>query len=547
VARLPKPGSDGNVWGEILNEYLGVEHNADGTLKARSDGSLLEGTTAPPGTNTSGSIVGSSVKAARADHTHKLGVHAGTHASAGADPLTPAAIGALAAAGLATYTVSGVAPSSPANGDVWWDTTVDLLKRWTGTTWAGLGSTTYASSNAVRPVATTPSRVPLTMIWGGQSSHPYGGSGGTITLHDTTDFAIGSESMKMVTNGSGGQTVLNQFGGPSVNWTNKVPVLWLKVENQAHVLDFKFWLGSSGFSNYYQWDLRENPAAYPILQDGQWVRLALPWGNAVVGGSPSRAALTDIQVHMYDDSAGQVTVHWGGFAQAPEPVSTWSNGVVSLAFDDGYASMFTAGRPYLDKYGFPATYYAITEVLWNHGAYPGYVTLAQAKQLEQQSGWEVASHAYTAAVHNANYTTLSSAAQLDDMRKAKNYLLSEGFSAADHFAYPSGAWNTTVVGNVRETFASARTVNSSLEETFPPADLMKLHSLAANTSTSLASLQAAVDRAYSNHEWLILTFHDIQASASGNLEISTANFQALVDYINTKGIPVRTVSDVLRS
>ncbi|HVS79036.1 MAG TPA: hypothetical protein VHD84_01970 [Candidatus Saccharimonadales bacterium] len=31
--RLPVPGSDDNVWGDILNDYLLVEHNADGSQK----------------------------------------------------------------------------------------------------------------------------------------------------------------------------------------------------------------------------------------------------------------------------------------------------------------------------------------------------------------------------------------------------------------------------------------------------------------------------------------------------------------------------------
>lgn len=31
VARLPVPGSDNNVWGSVLNDYLAVQHNADGT------------------------------------------------------------------------------------------------------------------------------------------------------------------------------------------------------------------------------------------------------------------------------------------------------------------------------------------------------------------------------------------------------------------------------------------------------------------------------------------------------------------------------------
>lgn len=31
MARLPKPGSDVNVWGEILNDYLLKQHKPDGT------------------------------------------------------------------------------------------------------------------------------------------------------------------------------------------------------------------------------------------------------------------------------------------------------------------------------------------------------------------------------------------------------------------------------------------------------------------------------------------------------------------------------------
>jgi hypothetical protein len=32
TARLPTPGSDDNTWGDILNTFLGVAHNSDGTL-----------------------------------------------------------------------------------------------------------------------------------------------------------------------------------------------------------------------------------------------------------------------------------------------------------------------------------------------------------------------------------------------------------------------------------------------------------------------------------------------------------------------------------
>jgi len=40
MSRLPTPGSDDGSWGTVLNDYLTVEHNADGTLKARTDGTV---------------------------------------------------------------------------------------------------------------------------------------------------------------------------------------------------------------------------------------------------------------------------------------------------------------------------------------------------------------------------------------------------------------------------------------------------------------------------------------------------------------------------
>lgn len=37
MVRLPQPGSDNNQWGDLLNTFLQVEHNADGTLKRSSE------------------------------------------------------------------------------------------------------------------------------------------------------------------------------------------------------------------------------------------------------------------------------------------------------------------------------------------------------------------------------------------------------------------------------------------------------------------------------------------------------------------------------
>jgi hypothetical protein len=40
MARLPTPGSDNDVWGNLLNDFLSVEMNTNGALKLRTDGTL---------------------------------------------------------------------------------------------------------------------------------------------------------------------------------------------------------------------------------------------------------------------------------------------------------------------------------------------------------------------------------------------------------------------------------------------------------------------------------------------------------------------------
>ncbi|HUD21201.1 MAG TPA: sialidase family protein [Candidatus Saccharimonadales bacterium] len=44
MSRLPNPGGDDGTWGSILNDYLSVEHNPDGTLKKASDISTAQTT-----------------------------------------------------------------------------------------------------------------------------------------------------------------------------------------------------------------------------------------------------------------------------------------------------------------------------------------------------------------------------------------------------------------------------------------------------------------------------------------------------------------------
>lgn len=105
MPRLPVPGSDDGTWGDILNAYLSVEHNADGTQKtvpiAKGGTGATDSTTARTnlglGTastkDTPAAGNASATEVVKGDDTRLTdsrtpSTHASTHASAGSDPVT---------------------------------------------------------------------------------------------------------------------------------------------------------------------------------------------------------------------------------------------------------------------------------------------------------------------------------------------------------------------------------------------------------------------------------------------------------------------------
>jgi peptidoglycan/xylan/chitin deacetylase (PgdA/CDA1 family) len=528
MSRLPTPGSDNGTWGSILNSFLEVSHNADGSLKPsalQTAGAVQLDTSASDIQALGTQAAGSTGKAADAGHVHP---HTGL------------------VQGTGKVTVDTTAPSGPATDDLWYDSANDLLKRWNGAGWELAGAAN--PSLGYRP----PDLVLKDKLFMGQAGHPfsYSGTGTTGNNNDTSDFVLGTEAITVTSNGAGNQAKISGTFSSVLDLTGKNLVVWVKLENYGNVLGGypRLYLGDTGLTNAYYWKLAETQNQ-PWGLDGEWHRVTLPFGTASTVGSPSRASLAALTMQIYDNSSGQVTFHLGGLATMAEPAVAWPSGVVSLAFDDGFISQFTTAKPYMDRYGFRGTAYVIAETLWNHAAYPNYLDLASSQQLEWDSGWEIATHAYSAANHNAGYTSIGQEAALADAQAAKDYLRSNGFKSPELFAYPLGNYDSGILANTRRLFGAARTISSYggyPDETVVPADLTRLRSMPVSTLNSLASVEAAVDRAYANKEWLILLFHDIQASASGNLQFSTANFQALMDYINTKGIPVRPVSEVLK-
>lgn len=148
MSRLPVPGSDDAVWGDILNDYLSVGHNPDGTHK-NSGGVTSLGATAPiissggatPVISITTATTGAAGSMSAADKTKLDGIESnatadmtgneiltalgsvdGSGSGLDADRLDGLEGSAYLKSNVQNMTVSATAPGSPGVGDIWIDT-----------------------------------------------------------------------------------------------------------------------------------------------------------------------------------------------------------------------------------------------------------------------------------------------------------------------------------------------------------------------------------------------------------------------------------------
>lgn len=379
---------------------------------------------------------------------------------------------------------------------------------------------------------------PAVVVTKFQSGHGFtNNASGSANLNDTTDFVQGTQSVSIITDGAGTAKTIKKTGMTAFSATGRYVRVWVKIVANAKVAGLQLYLGDTSLTNYYKWELKSS-ATQKWLTDGDWHCVTLSFGNATTTGSPTRGVITDAQFRFVDDGTGPINCLVNGIELVAEP-TRYTNGVVTLTFDDTYASHYTVAKPKLDQYGMPATAFVIQDYV---GA-SGRMTLAQLKQMQEHSGWEIAGHASTGAIHAARFTSLTAVQMEAEAMKIKWFLEQNGF-ASDTLAYPGGEYNNTTLTVAERHFAQTRTVYQ-YGETLPPARRSKVRCNAYMSSgVATATVTALIDRAKANKEWLVITFHDIVSAPSASTDYSITNFNTIIDYLATAGIPVETFGEV---
>lgn len=228
-----------------------------------------------------------------------------------------------------------------------------------------------------------------------------------------------------------------------------------------------------------------------------------------------------------------VTLILGAVSLWTAPVAHAAGGMVSVTFDDGWASQYTNALPILEKYAVPATLYVLSGSINT----PDYMSQAQIQAFGSR-GDEIASHTVT----HPDLTKLT-AAQLEKELAQSQAALQQMFgpSAALDFASPYGAYNPTTTAAVQKFYATQRNTDDGFnsQASFDPYNILVQN---VDAGTTVARVQGWIDSAKANNTWLVLVYHEVGVSLGGDIyHTDTAVLDAQMAAVKDSGLPMVTV------
>ena len=267
------------------------------------------------------------------------------------------------------------------------------------------------------------------------------------------------------------------------------------------------------------------------------------------------------------DRVGSLTIDDASLSAGVNAADQYSQGMVSLTFDDGYLDQFNASST-LNAAGMHGTYYIIPNDTLNYNIYPDYMSPAQVVAM-QAAGNDIASHtadhcdlvALEADPKSATVTGVQGAPGVGcpdhaltnatssqaEITNSKIELQNMGISPDSSLAYPFGSFDSTIAGEVATGgFSAARTIDEGFNT--KSTDPYRLVVEDLDASTSVATVDSWIQTAQANNVWLILVFHQIEENPSNDTDIyaeTPETLQGVVTDLKTNHVCVLTVGQVL--
>lgn len=238
---------------------------------------------------------------------------------------------------------------------------------------------------------------------------------------------------------------------------------------------------------------------------------------------------TQFRVDITGTGMGQVDIRGLDVHQIPAAEST--QGIVSVAFDDGWQSIYDKALPLLKAYNIRTTQYIISDVARQN--VPGYMNDATIARLKQ-SGQEIGSHTLT----HCDQTKLSPSVLQANVDGSKQQLEAQALGPIKSFAYPMGRYNSTTQAAYETQYPLIRTSDFGYNDRY--FDETSIHSISVLNTTTDQAFQSWLSYAEQHHVWVVLVYHRVDESGAYNVTSDQLNRQ--LKMIATSGLKTLPLS-----
>lgn len=212
-----------------------------------------------------------------------------------------------------------------------------------------------------------------------------------------------------------------------------------------------------------------------------------------------------------------------------------AGGILSVAFDDGWKSVYEQALPLLNKHGIKTTQFVVPAFAQTDTQ--EYMSFTQIKKM-QQAGNEIASHSY----RHCDQTLLSQADLKRDIVKTTDLLTKNGVNDIHGFAYPYGVYTAVAQEAVRSQYGYVRTSNDGYNDYYADRSLLMVKSVESTTTT--AQVSEWLKFAREHKLWVILLYHQVEGP--GAYSTKAADFDAQMNAVSQSGLQILTVGEAVK-
>jgi len=314
------------------------------------------------------------------------------------------------------------------------------------------------------------------------------------------------------------------------NWQGASFRLFVRSDNWQALDAVRILVSTKGdFDEYYIINLANHTVS---PSNDQWLEFVISTSDFINWNSHADWKYANAVVMNASAKKGETAQVWFNDFRILPP--SHKKGVITITFDDGWRSVSKNAFPIMEEYGFRGVAYIIPETLGSFS--PVYMSKRDIVELSD-SGWDISGHNMEALNYGKSKEEMESV-----VADSASFLNEKNFSGSEHYAYPFGIYNDTIVQSVEKNFSTGRTVNN-LAQPQNYISLYGINNYQILKNSELEDIFRIIDMAMDNKDWCILTFHHVVHEPQNDMEFSRDKFRKVLEYIKESEIQVVTMSD----